>query len=246
MTEDDDDFPEEVQGKRGNKDRRSKPLPSTPEEIETLIRRQKRNMRKAWAEGYLTAITAMLKPGDLAVDCGANMGVVTEKLAATGADVIAFEPDPYAFGILEQKFANKPNVTLVNAAVGVGTGTVRLMRADNFGANPEGASVKSTILDGGRRIDAENSVEVPLIDFPSWVQEQVKARGEIAFVKMDIEGAELDILEKMDSEQLFQNLRCLVAETHERKFKDLRDRYKALRDKVSETYAPGKVNLDWI
>ena len=85
MTEDDDDFPEEVQGKRGNKDRRSKPLPSTPEEIETLIRRQKRNMRKAWAEGYLTAITAMLKPGDLAVDCGANMGVVTEKLAATGA-----------------------------------------------------------------------------------------------------------------------------------------------------------------
>lgn len=246
MTEDDDDFPEEVQGKRGNKDRRSKPLPSTPEEIETLIRRQKRNMRKAWAEGYLTAITAMLKPGDLAVDCGANMGVVTEKLAATGADVIAFEPDPYAFGILEQKFANKPNVTLVNAAVGVGTGTVRLMRADNFGANPEGASVKSTILDGGRRIDAENSVEVPLIDFPSWVQEQVKARGEIAFVKMDIEGAELDILEKMDSDQLFQNLRCLVAETHERKFKDLRDRYKALRDKVSETYAPGKVNLDWI
>ena len=246
MTEDDDDFPEEVQGKRGNKDRRSKPLPSTPEEIETLIRRQKRNMRKAWAEGYLTAITAMLKPGDLAVDCGANMGVVTEKLAATGADVIAFEPDPYAFGILEQKFANKQNVTLVNAAVGVGTGTVRLMRADNFGANPEGASVKSTILDGGRRIDAENSVEVPLIDFPSWVQEQVKARGEIAFVKMDIEGAELDILEKMDSEQLFQNLRCLVAETHERKFKDLRDRYKALRDKVSETYAPGKVNLDWI
>ena len=246
MTEDDDDFPEEVQGKRGNKDRRSKPLPSTPEEIETLIRRQKRNMRKAWAEGYLTAITAMLKPGDLAVDCGANMGVVTEQLAATGADVIAFEPDPYAFGILEQKFANKPNVTLVNAAVGVGTGTVRLMRADNFGANPEGASVKSTILDGGRRIDAENSVEVPLIDFPSWVQEQVKARGEIAFVKMDIEGAELDILEKMDSEQLFQNLRCLVAETHERKFKDLRDRYKALRDKVSETYAPGKVNLDWI
>lgn len=246
MSDEDDDLPEEIQGKRGKNDRKSRPLPSTPEEIETLIRRQKRNLRKAWAEGYLTAITAMLKPGDLAVDCGANMGVVTEKLAATGADVIAFEPDPFAFKTLEQRFGNTPNVTLINAAVGVGTGTVRLMRADNFGDNPEGASVKSTILDGGRRIDAENAVEVPLIDFPSWVTQQVKARGEIAFVKMDIEGAELDILEKMDAEHLFQNLRCLVAETHERKFKDLRDRYKALRDKVGETYAPGKVNLDWI
>lgn len=246
MSDDADDLPEEISGKRGKKDRKSKPLPSTPEEIETLIRRQKRNLRKAWAEGYLTAITAMLKPGDLAVDCGANMGVVTERLAATGADVIAFEPDPFAFKTLEQKFENLPNVTLINAAVGVGSGTVRLMRADNFGDNPEGASVKSTILDGGRRIDAENSVEVPLVDFPGWVAEQVKAHGEIAFVKMDIEGAELEILEKMDSEHLFQNVRCLVAETHERKFKELRDRYKALRDKVGETYAPGKVNLDWI
>ena len=227
MSDDDEDQPEDILGKRGKKGQKNKPLPSTSDEIEALIRRQKRNLRKAWAEGYLTAITAMLKPGDLAVDCGANMGVVTQRLAATGADVVAFEPDPFAFKILEQKFVNLPNVTLINAAVGVGSGTVRLMRADNFGDNPEGASVKSTILDGGRRIDAENAVEVPLI-------------------KMDIEGAELDILEKMDAEQLFQNVRCLVAETHERKFKDLRDRYKALRDKVSETYAPGKVNLDWI
>lgn len=242
----DEDFPEETRGKRGKKDKAAKPLPATPEEVEALIRRQKRNLRKAWAEGYLTAISAMLKPGDLAVDCGANMGVVTEQLAATGATVIAFEPDPFAFGTLEQKFGNMPNVHLVNAAVGVGSGTVRLMRADNFGENPEGASVKSTILDGGRRIDAENSVDVPLIDFPGWVKDKVAAQGEIAFIKMDIEGAELDILEKMDSEQLFANVRCLVAETHERKFKDLRDRYKALREKVAETYAPGKVNLDWI
>jgi len=246
MSDDDEDQPEEILGKRGKKGQKNKPLPETPDEIEALIRRQKRNLRKAWAEGYLTAITAMLKPGDLAVDCGANMGVVTERLATTGADVVAFEPDPFAFKTLEQKFVNLPNVTLFNAAVGVGSGTVRLMRADNFGDNPEGASVKSTILDGGRRIDAENAVEVPLIDFPSWVADQVKARGEVAFIKMDIEGAELDILEKMDAEQLFQNVRCLVAETHERKFKDLRDRYKALRDKVSESYAPGKVNLDWI
>lgn len=246
MSDEDDDLPIEIQGKRDKKAKQSKPLPSTPEEVEALIRRQKRNLRKAWAEGYLTAITAMLRPGDLAVDCGANMGVVTERLAATGADVIAFEPDPFAFGTLQQKFGIAPNVTLINAAVSVSDGNVRLMRADNFAENPEGASVKSTILDGGRRIDVENSVEVRLMDFPNWVQEQVKARGEIAFIKMDIEGAELDILEKMHDERLFDNVRCLVAETHERKFKDLRDRYKALRDTVGQTYAPGKVNLDWI
>jgi len=248
MTEGDDfeDFSPEQPNKKGKKSKNTKPLPSTPEEIETMIRRQRRNIRKAWAEGYMTAITAMLKPGDLVLDCGANMGVVTEVLAATGADVIAYEPDPFAFATLEQKFAGAANVTLINAAVGVGSGTIRLMRADNFGENPEGASVKSTILDGGRRIDAENSVEVTLLDFPTLVREKTAERGEIAFVKMDIEGAELEILETMDRDGLFTHVRALVAETHERKFKDLRDRYKVLRDNVAQKYPAGKVNLDWI
>lgn len=211
-----------------------------------LIRRAKRNMRKSWAEGYLKGITTMLRPGDLAVDCGANMGVVTAILAATGADVVAFEPDPFAFATLTGKFGAMANVQLINAAVGVGSGMVRLMRADNFADNPEGASVKSTILDGGRRIDAQNAVEVPLIDFPGFVRDQVAKRGEIAFVKMDIEGAELDILEAMDRDGLFENIRGLVAETHERKFRGLRGRYKAMRAAIAEHQPSGKINLDWI
>lgn len=244
--QDDGDLAEAMGRKGGDK----KPLPSTPEEIEAMMRRQKRNLRRAWAEGYLLAVCAMLKPGDLALDLGANMGDVSERLVETGADVIAYEPDPWAFEKLQTRFAGVPNITLVNAAVGVasaaGPQTVRLMRADNFADNPEGASVKSTILDGGRRIDAENSIEVPLLDFPTLLREFAAQRGEVAFVKMDIEGAELEILEIMHRDGLFAHTRCLVAETHERKFKDLRGRYKALRADVVASYHAGKVNLDWI
>lgn len=213
---------------------------------EALIRRQKRNLRKARAEGYLAGVTAMLRPGDLALDLGANMGVVTDILARTGADVVAFEPDPWAFAKLTERFAGTPNLTLVNAAVGVGSGTVRLMRASNFDANPHGASVKSTILDGGRQIDADNAVDVPLIDFPAYIADRLKDRPEIAFIKMDIEGAELDILEAMDRDALFDRVRVLVAETHERKFRDLRPRYRDLRRSFAGKYDPNRVSLDWI
>jgi len=213
---------------------------------EALIRRQKRNLRKARAEGYLAGVAAMLRPGDLALDLGANMGVVTDILARTGADVVAFEPDPWAFGKLTERFADTPNITLVNAAVGVGSGTVRLMRATNFDANPHGASVKSTILDGGRQIDAANAVDVPLIDFPAYLSDRLKDRAEIAFVKMDIEGAELDILEAMDRDALFGRIRVLVAETHERKFRDLRPRYRDLRRNFAAKYDANRVSLDWI
>lgn len=213
---------------------------------EALIRRAKRNQRKAWAEGYLAGICSLLRPGDLAVDLGANVGEVTARLAATGADVVAFEPDPITFAKLQARFAGQANVTPVHAAVGTAEGTVRLMRADNFADNPDGASVKSTILDGGRRIDAANAVEVRLIDFPAWVRQQVAARGGIAFVKMDIEGAELEILEAMDRDRLFDGIRGLVAETHERKFPDLRPRYRALKAAIAEHEPSGKITLDWI
>lgn len=222
--------------------------PKTEAEIEAgkLIRRQKRNMRKAGAEGFLAGVCAMLRPGDIALDCGANMGVVTRQLAATGADVIAYEPDPYAFGKLREEFDGTGNVELVNAAVGASDGTVQLMRADNFDENPAGASVKSTILAGGRSTGSGNAVDVPLVNFFDILDRLHAERGEITFVKMDIEGAELEILERMEQRQMFGMVRCLVAETHERKFKELRPRFRDLRSDLDRKYSPGHVNLDWI
>ena len=59
------------------------------QQLKKLRRRQKRNQRAAWADGFLTGICGMLRPGDLAIDCGANAGEVSARLLASGADVIA-------------------------------------------------------------------------------------------------------------------------------------------------------------
>ncbi len=205
-------------------------------------------MRAAHAKGLLQGIVSMLKPGDIVLDCGANLGTVTRPLAETGAVVHAFEPDPYAFGKLQEAFADHSNVVMHNAAVGVEAGHIRLMRAANFDENPKGASVKSTVVPGGRKIneDLSNSIEVALIDLPAMITDLVGRHGEIAFLKMDIEGAELELLERMLAEDLFNGVRLTVAETHENKFRDLRPRFEALRSAVSDRFPITKVNLDWI
>lgn len=225
--------------------------PSAREEVlqsklEKLRRRQKRNERAAWAAGFLTAVTGMLRPGDLAIDLGANVGDVSARLLTSGADVIAFDPDPWAVEKLQERFTDEPRFSLHNAAAGTKEGTIRLHRASNFENNEKNASVRSTILEGGRMIDDTNGFDVPLVDFPRLVGELITTRGEIAFLKMDIEGAELDLLEAMHEANLFSSIRCTVAETHENKFKDLRPRYRALRQRFAEHYTPSHVNLDWI
>ena len=221
---------------------------SVEEELAKLKRRQDRNMRAARAHGLMQGIVSMLKPGDVVLDCGANLGNVTAPLAATGAHVHAFEPDPYAFEQLQRRFDGVANVTLHNAAVGPEAGSIRLMRADNFDDNPKGASVKSTVISGGRRIDEDdaNSIEVELIDLPAFIQGVVAEHGEVAFLKMDIEGAELELLEVMHARGLIDPIRLTVAETHEKKFKHLADRFAQLRHDFGEAYPVTKVDLDWI
>ncbi|MCB2129400.1 MAG: FkbM family methyltransferase [Rhodobacteraceae bacterium] len=217
-------------------------------EKEKEKRRQKRNLRHAHAKGLMQGILSMLRPGDVVLDCGANVGDVTFPLAETGAFVHAFEPDPYAFGKISERCADLPNVTLHNAAVGTASGSVRLMRAANFDDNPKGGSVKSTVIAGGRNIDeADGSgIDVTLVDLPDFIRTVVKDHGRIAFLKMDIEGAELDLLEAMLEQDLFENIGLTVAETHEKKFHELRPRFRALRHAIAGRFPITKVNLDWI
>lgn len=214
--------------------------------LKKLKRRHQRDLRHARAEGLLQGVVSMLRPGDVVVDCGANRGDVTALLAASGAMVHAFEPDPYNLDKLQERFRDVPNVTLHAAAVGTGAGTIRLMRAANWEANPDLASVKSTVVAGGQNIADGSGIDVALIDFPAFLRGLVEAHGRVAFVKIDIEGAELDLLAAMLEQRLFDHVQLTVAETHERKFKDLRPRFAALRADVTAAYPPTRVNLDWI
>ncbi|MFM7334392.1 MAG: FkbM family methyltransferase [Tabrizicola sp.] len=214
--------------------------------LRKLKRRHKRDLRHARAEGMLAGIAAMLRPGDVAVDCGANRGDVTAVLAASGAVVHAFEPDPYNLEKLQERFAGVANVTLHAAAVGTAAGSIRLMRAANWEANPDLASVKSTVVAGGQNIAEGEGIEVAMIDLSVFLRGLIAAHGRVAFVKMDIEGAELDLLSAMLEARLFDDIQLTVAETHERKFKELRGQFAALRTAIAEAYPPSRVNLDWI
>lgn len=213
-----------------------------------LKRRAQRNERAQFARGLLQGILSMLRPGDVVLDCGANVGAVTGPLAETGATVHAFEPDPFAFAQLSARVGDRPNVTLHNVAVGVTSGNVRLMRAANFDDNPMGGSVKSTVIPGGRNIDEakDATIEVAMIALPDMIRDLASKSGRIAFLKMDIEGAELELLEHMQAHRLFDLVGLTVAETHEMKFRDLRPRFAALRETIAAEYPVTRVNLDWI
>lgn len=118
----------------------------------------------------------------LIIDCGANIGlsVLFFKTRFPDAKVIAFEADPQIFGILDRniKRAGFQNVTLLKKAVWI--------KNEDLFFKPDHA-------DGGRiGTVKDGELKVEGVDFNAFLQKQ----KHIDMLKMDIEGAENDVLVK--------------------------------------------------
>jgi len=199
-------------------------------------RNRRRAKRAARAERAFFAALLELGPGDVALDCGANVGFYARHMARSGATVHAFEPDPLAFEALSRALGDAPNVTLHPAAVGTVPGRATLSRPADFAADPVGRTVASTLMGG----DGEG-VEVEVIDLPAFL---AALPAPPALLKLDVEGAEVELLETLEARGLLAPIRHVFCETHERQFPALRPRTFALIRALGPEGA-GRVDFDW-
>ncbi|MEP1328351.1 FkbM family methyltransferase [Pseudophaeobacter sp.] len=206
------------------------------------------------SESILAERVAHLGPGDLAFDCGANVGKVTQMLAQTGAQVAAFEPDPVIFGDLKARFAGQPQVLLHNVAVGTEAGEALMLRSPYYSDDPIKESEKNTICSqavtrkkegGWQPMDADNGVMVPVIDLLEYLADELATRERIGLLKLDIEGMEMPILRKMLTGNLFDRIDLTIAELHPWRFPDEADEIRAFRTEMAARYPVTTVNLDW-
>jgi hypothetical protein len=76
-------------------------------QMQKIIQLLKNFNRKRLTHMLFNRFLTGLKPGGIAIDCGANVGDIATKLAKTGIRVYAFEPNPYAFQKLQSRVALK-------------------------------------------------------------------------------------------------------------------------------------------
>lgn len=139
----------------------------------------------------MEGIRRFVNTGDCCIDVGANLGYYTISLAnwvgPTGL-IVAFEPFPGNFAILEKNvhLNQLHNVTLEPSALSNCSGSVQLIYGveDQFSATP---SVGGYAVEGDRL-----SVNVPTRRLDDYAASMGKAPN---FIKIDVEGAELAVLE---------------------------------------------------
>lgn len=203
-----------------------------------------RKLRRRFHKRALVAFTARLarlKPGDVCLDLGANIGTYTQLMARTGAEVHAYEPDPETFAVLTANMRPYPNVILHQQAVGATAGTVTLHRVNDTAGPFEKRSQGSTILHETARMDPAKSVLVEKVAFRAVLD---GLRRPAALVKMDIEGAEVEILAQMRLEGRTDGFDEIYVETHERQYPELAEEIARIRA-WAEAIAQPQFHLHW-
>jgi FkbM family methyltransferase len=115
-----------------------------------------------------------LRDGGLFVDVGANVGTYTIWAAELGAEVIALEPAPDTFALLQENIAlNGYDVAAVQAAAGDRCGTARFTSG----------------LDAGNSLCPDGPAVTELVTVDTLIGDR-----RVAGMKVDVEGFEIEVL----------------------------------------------------
>ena len=137
--------------------------------------------------------TTLLAPGDLAFDIGSHVGDRIGSFRRLGARVVALEPQSDCARVVRAIYAGDTAVRVVEAACGPRPGTVKLHINS---ANPTVTTASRDFVRAaggaggweGQVWDRE--IEVPVTTLDQLIAEH----GAPAFVKIDVEGFEADVL----------------------------------------------------
>lgn len=148
-------------------------------------------------------IRAYLRPGEVAVDVGANIGTtaLASALAVGPAGrVHAIEPHPRTYKFLVDNIAlnNLTNVVAYNLAIGEGRGVIH---------------VSDSRWDDQNRVTNGEGFEVPIRRL-----DEIVDAGTIQLLKIDVEGYELMVLRGAD--EVLARTECVYFEANDAMFKD--------------------------
>lgn len=167
-----------------------------------------------------------IKEDDVVLDLGANIGVFAHRAIQRGASkVICFEPMSNTFNCLVRNLDSRC-IAHKNAVGGdnkIETFTIHTSHNNTGGA---------TTLAQDKLMDTHSEIHSEKV-FVVGINEVFKAYDNtIDFMKIDIEGGEVEVLESITDENL-QSIRCLAAEFH-KTYEEFEDFQKSFIDRMDK------------
>jgi len=173
------------------------------------------------------------------IDCGANTCAVLRDYIKKYPDFefFAFEAQPELAKKGQRVINDHPNtkITFFNKAVWTENERIKFYLATHWGPNYKGGS---TLLVGhtenNSKVDYAHPVQVEAIDFSQWLGTNF-SDSDYVIIKMDIEGAEYNVLEKIIKDNNQRIINELIVEFHQHMNKSITtERHESLIKRIKE------------
>lgn len=177
------------------------------------------------------------------IDLGANIGNISEIMAKTGANVIAFEPSSRAFEQLTKFMKRYSNVKIYNQAAGIQERRVKLFLNQETRQKPDLDLTQSSSLFAEKPNVSQNIFdEVLEIDFAEYIK---NLNTIVEILKVDIEGYEIPLINHLIDTDAISLINNIYVETHEIQFPSLLNDTLALKNRIEKLGLASRFRFDW-
>jgi FkbM family methyltransferase len=176
-----------------------------------------------WRDGGNSLLYNDIKmyEGKIVIDAGGYKGEWTEKMVVKyGCTSYLFEPIHSFSALCEEKFVDNDRVHIMQYALSNKTGVEKIWLSDNG---------TSLIKKGG-----EACVEVNLLDINIFIS-SLPDSTLISCMKVNIEGAEYDVLKALCDSSEIKKIKCLIVQFHEMP-EGYEIKYSEIQNELSKTH----------
>ena len=208
------------------------------------------NRRKLISQEIVDELRTFLSPGDVAIDIGAHSGDSTLPMALAAGPtgcVLAFEPNPYVFPILQANAALNPEKTRIVPRMVAATakdGEIEFEYSDSGFCNGGRHEGVSRLLHGhvfSLSVQGRNLVSLVEREYPELLPR-------VRYLKVDAEGYDLTVLQSLEklitSARPFINVEVFKWTSRENRvalFRFLTDRGFAIHRVLDESHYRGEI-----
>ncbi|MFC1771569.1 FkbM family methyltransferase [Candidatus Margulisiibacteriota bacterium] len=172
------------------------------------------------------------------IDCGAHIGesiLYAQHVFGKNIRSYSFEAIPKLADNLKTAYSNNTDIKVFNNIVWIKNEVKKIYCSKEF---TDGSSVYHEKKTGG--LDKNVSIEVTAINLSEWIRSNFK-KTDFIILKLDIEGAEYEVLNKLITDGTIEYINILCGEFHCDKIDTKRMRF--LKNKIDIYFNKNKINF---
>lgn len=185
---------------------------------------------------YDSYLIKRLKEPIVFIDLGSNLGQgyrwFSKFYNNENIDFKLFEPNPYCFEKLKNSIVNNNKTEIINCGVGVKEGIYKFYGISKKEGGPysEGGTILVEQNSAICSHEEKEAINVKIINLLDYLSELAKKYKKI-IIKMDIEGAEIDILENLIINRKLNLIYILYVEFHSKFLNEKHYRSRIIRER---------------